>query len=246
MTDPSESKRCLIVGATGGIGSALARRLAQRGTELILAARNEDRLNDLAHETGGRPVTTDATRFDEVQSLVEQAGDITAVVNLVGSILFKPAHMTSEEELRGTLNLNVVSAFAVVRAAAKSMRRRGGSIVLMSSCAGTVGLTNHEAIAAAKAAVDGLTRAAAATYAPSNIRVNAVAPGLVDTPMSERITSNASALKASRAMHPLGRIGQAEEVAAAIDWLLSDDASWMTGQVIGLDGGLAHLRAKSG
>jgi len=133
----------------------------------------------------------------------------------------------------------------VVRAAAKTMRSSGGSIVLMSSCAATTGLVNHEAIAAAKAAVEGLTRSAAATYAANNLRINAVAPGLVDTPMSKRITSNETALKASTAMHPLGRIGQPDEVAATIEWLLNGDADWITGQVIGVDGGLARVRPRA-
>jgi len=239
------SRTHLIIGATGGIGSALARRLAARGDRLILAARNETPLQALADELNARAVPADVTSFDGAEQLIDEAGAIDSVVNLVGSIIMKPAHLTSEDELRETLDLNIVSAFAVVRAAAKTMRSSGGSIVLMSSCAATTGLVNHEAIAAAKAAVEGLTRSAAATYAANNLRINAVAPGLVDTPMSKRITSNETALKASTAMHPLGRIGQPDEVAATIEWLLNGDADWITGQVIGVDGGLARVRPRA-
>ena len=125
------------------------------------------------------------------------------------------------------------------------MRKDGGSIVLMSSAAAMVGLPNHDAIAAAKAGVIGLMRSAAATYAAYGIRVNAVAPGLVDTPMSRSITSNETSLNASIAMHPLGRIGTPEDVASAICWLLGPLSTWVTGQAIGVDGGLATLKARS-
>src|SRR5690606_21524138 len=112
----------------------------------------------------------------------------------------------------------------------------------LSTAAASTGLINHEAVAAAKAAVEGLTRSAAATYARSNIRCNAVAPGLVNTPMAERITKNPASLEASKAMHPLGRIGEPEDVASAIAWLVAPEQTWVTGQVLGVDGGLARLR----
>lgn len=120
----------------------------------------------------------------------------------------------------------------------------GGSIVLVSSAAARIGFANHEAIAAAKAGVIGLTLSAAATYGPRHIRVNCVAPGLVRTPMTSRLTANEVALKASTAMHPLGRIGEPEDVAAAIEWLLSPEQSWVTGQVLGIDGGLGSVRSR--
>lgn len=116
--------------------------------------------------------------------------------------------------------------------------------MLMASAAAEIGLANHEAIAAAKAGVIGLVRSAAATYAAQGIRVNAVAPGLIETPMSARITSNEAARNASIAMHPLGRLGRPEDVAEPICWLLGPTSSWVTGQVIGVDGGLARLKTR--
>jgi NAD(P)-dependent dehydrogenase (short-subunit alcohol dehydrogenase family) len=172
-------------------------------------------------------------------------GALTGVVNCVGSILLKPAHLTSEDEYRQTLALNLDSSFFVVKSAARAMMKSGGSIVLSTSAVARTGLFNHEAIAAAKAGIVGLMQSAAATYAQRGVRVNCVAPGLVETPMSERLTANEAARKASEAMHALGRIGQPEDVAEAIDWLLDPSrSSWVTGQVIGVDGGLGTIRPR--
>jgi 3-oxoacyl-[acyl-carrier protein] reductase len=124
------------------------------------------------------------------------------------------------------------------------MMQAGGSIVLSSSAAARVGLANHEAIAAAKAGVIGLMLSAAASYAPRGIRVNCVAPGLVRTPLTARTTANEASLAASTGMHALGRIGEPEDVAAAIAWLLDPAQGWVTGQVIGVDGGLATVRPR--
>jgi NAD(P)-dependent dehydrogenase (short-subunit alcohol dehydrogenase family) len=124
------------------------------------------------------------------------------------------------------------------------MMTDGGSIVLVSSAAGRTGLSNHEAIAAAKAGIIGLTQSAAASYAARGIRVNCVVPGLVRTPLTARITGNETALKGSVAMHALGRVGEASDIASAIRWLLDPAQSWVTGQVLGVDGGLATVRSR--
>ncbi len=247
-SENNSSLSYLVLGASGGIGASVCRRLAARGARLILAARNSDKLQRLADELQASALPLDATSFQEMDACVEKAvqmhGRLDGVANCIGSLLLKPAHTTTDVEWSSTIATNLTTAFAVVRASAKAMMAAGGSIVLVSSAAARIGLANHEAIAAAKAGVIGLTLSAAATYAARGIRVNCVAPGLVRTPMTDRLTSNEAALKASTGMHALGRIGEPGDVASAIEWLLSPEQSWITGQVLGVDGGLASVRSR--
>jgi NAD(P)-dependent dehydrogenase (short-subunit alcohol dehydrogenase family) len=242
-----------IVGATGGLGAPLVRLLAERGARLLLGARSEDPLRELAEEVGAEAYPLDATRYEEVQAFVDRTveahGRLDGAVNLAGSILLKPAHLTSTEEFAETLALNLHSAFFVVKAAARAMQRNkdpeGGAVVLVSSVAGRLGLVNHEAIAAAKGGVEGLVRAAAATYAPRKIRVNAVAPGLVRTPMSARLLASEQAEEASARMHALGRVGEPEDLTDALAFLLDGaQSAWVTGQVLSVDGGFASVRPR--
>lgn len=237
----------IIFGGSGGIGAALAGNLATKGIPTFLVARNEDRLASTAQAVGAKGYSVaDVTDLSQVERAFTEAtnalGQVRGVAHCVGSILLKPAHLTSEAEFASVLQVNLMSAFLVLRTAAKNMPG-GGSVVLFSSAAARIGLANHEAIAAAKAGIIGLTLSAAATYAARGLRVNCVAPGLVKTPLSERITSNPSAEAFSRGLHPLGRLGEPEDVSAAAAFLLSEDSSWVTGQVLGVDGGLGVLKA---
>src|SRR5664279_141040 len=169
------SSTYIVFGAYGGIGSALCRRLANKGGNLMLAGRDEARLAELAAEMGARFFPVDATDLRMVESCIKKAselyGQVNGVANCVGSLLLKPAHLLSEEEWDTTITTNLKSAFAVVRAATAAMAPHGGSIVLLSSAAARIGLANHEAISAAKAGVEGLALAAAASYASKGIRI---------------------------------------------------------------------------
>ncbi len=237
----------LLLGGAGGIGAATARRLSANGARVFLAGRSEGPLATLAAEIGGSYFVGDLTTFDAVDAAfaaaTEAVGPLTGVANLVGSIILKPAHLTREPEYHTTIAQNLTTAFATVRAAGRVMTN-GGSVVLLATAAARHGLANHEAIAAAKGGVIALARSAAATYASKGLRFNVVAPGLVRTPMASRITSNAAAEEASASMHALGRIGEPDDVAPAIAWLLGTEASWVTGQEIGIDGGLSTVRSR--
>ena len=214
----------IVLGASGGIGSETCRRLRADGSEVLLIGRNEERISALAAELSSPFRVVDATEIEGVEQCIEHGleafGKVDGIVNCVGSVLLKPAHLTTPAEWHETLAVNLTSAFATVRAGHKVMRKSGGSIILMSTAAARVGLSNHEAIAAAKAGVIGLMQSAAASYASRGIRVNAVAPGLVKTGMTERIWSNEKSAEMSRGMHALGRLGEPKDVASLIVWLL--------------------------
>lgn len=239
-----EDMRVFLIGAAGGIGSALARRLHADGHEVILAGRTEASLASLGAELSAEHIVVDATGFDALDQAVQRFGPVNAVVNCAGSLLLKPAHLTTQEEWRATIDLSLTTAFATVRAGARAMMNTGGSIVLCATAAARAGFANHEAVAAAKGGVISLTMSAAATYGSRNIRVNCVAPGLVSTPLTSRITQNEAALKASQGMHVLGRIGTPDDVASAMAFLVDPANSWITGQVIGVDGGLGTIRPR--
>ena len=244
------TQRVLILGGAGGIGSALARLVVAGGGSVFLAGRNPDKLAPLAAELGVGWAAVDAADFDAVDSCADQAaaalGGLSGIACCAGSLLLKPAHLTTTAEWQATLAANLTSAFGCVRAAGRLLKADGGSVVLVSSAAARIGLPNHEAIAAAKAGIIGLVLSAAATYARQKIRFNAVAPGLTRTPLAAGLVASELAEKASVAMHPLGRLGEPEDVARAIAWLLDPQQSWVTAQVIGVDGGLADVKGRPG
>ena len=238
----------VILGAGGGIGRSVSKILQKGGAKIALLTRRKESIQDFADTLGALNISADATSFEEVENgltqVVERFGRIDGVVNCVGSLLLKPAHTTSDDEWKHTIDTNLGSSFATVRAVAK-VAKKDASVILLSSAAAQVGVVNHEAIAAAKAGIIGLAQSAAATYASRNLRFNCIAPGMVDTPLTEIITQNEMALKGSVAMHALGRIGGPDEIARAIAFFLSPDQSWITGQVLSIDGGLSRVRTRA-
>jgi NAD(P)-dependent dehydrogenase (short-subunit alcohol dehydrogenase family) len=249
IQQPIEAKKAMssiaIIGATGTIGSVLARRLVRLGHTVLLVGRNDDKLRSLSEEVGQPFVTVDMISSQPLEAALRAAADTQggfhALVNCIGSILLKPAHTTTDDDFRQVVETNLYTAFATVRVGAKLLRERGGTIILFASAAAEIGIQNHEAIAAAKSGVIGLARSAAATYASNNIRVNVVSPGLVRTEMTRRIWENSASANASAQLHALGRLGEPEHVASLVSWLLESENDWITGQVIGIDGGLGHV-----
>lgn len=240
----------LVIGATGAVGRETVDRLLAAGATVVLGGRDRQALAQMAEATGAGTVEVDVTDGAQVAAAVkttrERHGRLDGAVLLAGSILLKPVHLTKDEEFEEVLKVNLWSAFWLLKAAVRAMEQEGGSIVLVSTAAASTGLPNHEAIAAAKAGLEGLARSAAATYAPRRIRVNVIAPGLVEAKMSARLFASEPAKQASLAMHPIGRLGQPGDVARAVTWFLDPANDWVTGQVLGVDGGLAHLKGRGG
>jgi NAD(P)-dependent dehydrogenase (short-subunit alcohol dehydrogenase family) len=249
-----EGKAAVVAGGSGGIGIEVARGFVLEGGSVLLFARDPGRLataeSDLLSAAPPSRVVTltgDATNAADLDraaaAATERFGRLDVWVHAVGSILMKSVFSTSEAEFGLEISRNLTSAFLGIRAALGPMRTaRSGSIVLFGSAAGQTGLPNHAAIAAAKAGVVGLARAAAMDVARVGIRINVVAPGLVRTPMAAFLTENEASLKASAAMHATGRISEARDVAGAVLYLASDDAANVTGAVLPVDGGLSAGR----
>lgn len=240
----------LIAGVTGGIGSDLARRLVASGWSVSGTGRDAFRLAALeANVPGVHAIVADATKPEDaeraVRETIERHGRIDAYVHAVGSIFLRNAHLTKLEDWSRVIEVNLTSAFLGLKAALGPMQTQGnGAIVLLSSAAAQAGLPGHEAIAAAKSGINGLVLAAAASYANRGIRINAVAPGLVDTPLAAPLLASDQARQFSEKMHPLGRVGRPGDIGSLIAWLISEEGSWTTGQIWSVDGGLAHLRPR--
>lgn len=232
----------LIFGATGGVGSALARRLAKRGRPVHLAGRDKPKLTALAGELAVGSSECNVFDDEQVAAAVESAGpDLTGLAFCVGSIDLAPLRRVDRNLVRRSLELNAVSAVMALKAAESALKKNGGSAVLFSSVAVAQGFAQHTAISAAKGAVEGIVRAVAAEWAPK-ARINAIAPSLMKTGIADPMTSNETVADGIAKMHPMARLGEADDAAALAEFLLSKDAGWICGEVFAVDGGRGRVR----
>ncbi|MBL7951746.1 MAG: SDR family oxidoreductase [Flavobacteriales bacterium] len=222
----------LLIGASSGIGQAIAHRSQAQGIPFITAGRR-------ATSFGVPHITYDASTGPLPQE--QLPAELGGLVYCPGSIDLKPLRSTRADDLRTAFELNAVGAFLAVQACAERLKKVPGSgIVLFSTVAVARGMAFHTTVAAAKGAVEGLTRSLAAELAP-HVRVNCIAPSLTRTPLAEKLLSTPEREAAGADRHPLKRVGEAAEVAAMATFLLSDEARWITGQVLAVDGGLSTL-----
>lgn len=241
------SKVALVTGAAGGLGRAMVARLAADGWQLVVAGRDAGRLREAFGEEHLQ-VEADCSTAAGAREILAAAKARqllpTALAHCVGNIRLGALHRMSEADFDDCLNANLVSAFHTLAAFVGGLReaRSEGAAVLVSSAAARLGTPNHEAVAAAKAGLEGLVRGAAATYAANGIRINAVAPGIMETPASAGVIASPVAREAAARQYPLAGIGTADELAGLMNWLLSDAAARVTGQVWSLDGGFSSIR----
>lgn len=236
----------VIVGGTGGIGSALARRLAGQGAALHLIGRDAEKLEALAVELGASFAVADVMVRAELDAAVKAAGPaISGLAYCVGSITLKPVSRITDDDVLRDFRLNALGAFCAVQAALPALKANEGvsNILLFSTVAVAQGFTAHASIGMAKGAVEGLMLSLAAELAPK-VRVNCIAPSLTRTPLAQALTLSEQMASAIASLHALQRLGEADDVAALAAFLMSSDASWITGQVIGVDGGRSSLRTK--
>lgn len=238
----------LVLGGSGGIGGTLAKRLVEAGHAVHLLARDRARLDEAASRLGGVPctvcdVTDTAALAGAVGGVATASGGLSGLAYCVGSIVLKPLKRITAEDVEAAFRLNALGALVAVQAAEAALKASRGSVVLFSTVAASAGFPNHVAIAMAKGAVEALTRSLAADLAP-DVRVNCVAPSLTRTPLAASLTASEPVAKSIAALHPLGRLGEADDVAAAAAFLLGEGSGWITGQVLAVDGGRSSVRTK--
>ena len=232
----------LILGATGSIGSSLAKKVVADGGEVHLVGRDASSLSELASELNSTYTVCDVMEENFSEKIFNDLGDtpINGLAYCVGSIDLKPIKMTKKSDYMQSFNLNLVSAIEIIRRASDSLKQNNGSIVLFSTVAVRRGFTNHSIVASAKGALEGLTVSLAAEFAP-NIRVNCIAPSLTKSKISNFLLKNEKMAESIAKMHPLKRLGEGSDSSSVANFLLSDSSSWITGQILGVDGGRSSL-----
>ena len=228
----------VVVGGTGGIGYELVNRLLKDGDHQIYSFSRKEPEHPV---DGVQYVQWDAVKEDFPKDRLPD--HVHGLAYAVGTINLRPFNRLKAEDFEHDWNVNVMGAIKAIQACHKGMKKaKQGSIVLFSTVAAQTGMPFHASIGTAKSAVEGLTRSLAAEYATSKIRCNAVAPGLVDTPLASHLLDSDEKRQSSDKRHPMGRVGRPGDIAAMAAFLLSEDSAWITGQVMHVDGGMLNLK----
>ena len=232
----------LILGSTGSIGSSLAKKIVSDGGEVHLVGRDKNSLSALASELNSSFTTCDVLEENFSEKIMNDLGEtpINGLAYCVGSIDLKPLKLTKKSDFMQSFNLNLISATEIIKSTSDNLKQNKGSIVLFSTVAVKRGFTNHAIVASAKGAVEGLTVSLAAEFAP-NIRVNCIAPSLTKSKISNFLLKNEKIAEGIAKMHPLKRLGEGSDSSAVAHFLLSENSSWITGQIFGVDGGRSSL-----
>ena len=234
------SGKYLIFGATGSVGSSLAEQLKNSGNDIHLVARNENEVKAIAEKLGCSYTVADVLEDGFIEKVKSDINDIKGVAYCIGSIDLKPLRMVTEDNMNKCMKLNLYSAIETIKGFQESLKKNKGSVVLFSTVAAQRGFTNHTIIASAKAAIEGLTVTLAAEFAP-NIRVNCIAPSLSKSKIAEPMLKNPSIAEGIAKAHPLKRLGEGKDSAALAKFLITEESSWVTGQIIAVDGGRSKL-----
>jgi NAD(P)-dependent dehydrogenase (short-subunit alcohol dehydrogenase family) len=234
------SEKYLIFGATGSVGSSLAEQLKNSGNDIHLIARNENEVKTIAEKLGCTYTVVDVLEEGFIEKVKSDISEIKGIAYCVGSIDLKPLRMVTEADMNKCMKLNPYSAIEAIKGFQESLKKNKGSVVLFSTVAAQRGFTNHTIIASAKAAVEGLTVTLAAEFAP-HIRVNCIAPSLSKSKIAEPMLKNPAIADGIAKAHPLKRLGEGKDSAALAKFLITEESSWITGQIIAVDGGRSKL-----
>jgi NAD(P)-dependent dehydrogenase (short-subunit alcohol dehydrogenase family) len=234
------SEKYLIFGATGSVGSSLAEQLKNSGNDIHLVARNESEVKVIAEKLGCSYTVADVLEDGFIEKVKSDVNEIKGIAYCVGSIDLKPLRMVTEADMNKCMKLNLYSAIEAIKGFQESLKKNKGSVVLFSTVAAQRGFTNHTIIASAKAAVEGLTVTLAAEFAP-HIRVNCIAPSLSKSKIAEPMLKNPAIAEGIAKAHPLKRLGEGKDSAALAKFLITEESSWITGQIIAVDGGRSKL-----
>jgi len=234
------TKKYLIFGATGSVGSSLAEQLKNSDHDIHLVARSENEVKTISEKLGCTYTVVDVLEDNFIEKVKADVSEVKGIAYCIGSINLKPLRMITEQDLNKCMKLNLYSAVETIKGYQESLKKNKGSVVLFSTVAAQRGFTNHTIIASAKAAVEGLTVTLAAEFAP-NIRVNCIAPSLTKSKIAEPMLKNAIIAEGITKAHPLKRLGEGKDSAALAKFLITEESSWITGQIIAVDGGRSKL-----